>query len=64
MNSLDPDVEDAVDAICALGCQLVTEYMSALENAQTRAEYRHLDSRQRASLLHELRSIMAVYENR
>jgi hypothetical protein len=63
MTSLDPEVEKAVDSICELGCEAVSAYITALENAQIRREYRSLDSPQRVSLLEELRSIMAVYEN-
>ncbi|MGD2075724.1 MAG: hypothetical protein PVI91_04140 [Gammaproteobacteria bacterium] len=63
MSSLDPEVEKAVDSICALGCERVTAYIAALEKTQTRPEYRLLDARQRVSLLQELRSIMAVYQH-
>ena len=63
MNDMDPDVEQAVDAICALGCDTVSAYIKALQQAQSRPEYRSLDAAQRASLLRELRSIMAVYDH-
>ena len=64
MNSLEPEVEQAVDAICALGCTVVSDYIRALQQAQSRPEYRSLDPQQRASLLRELQSIMAVYEQK
>ena len=64
MNSLEPEVEQAVDAICALGCNEVSACIRALQQAQSRPEYQSLDPQQRASLLRELRSIMAVYEER
>ena len=64
MNSLEPAVETAVDVICALGCDVVSAYITALQQAQVRPEYRSLDAVQRSSLLHELQSIMAVYEAR
>ena len=63
MNSMDPDVEQAVDAICALGCDLVSAYIKALQQAQSRPEYQSLDAAQRARLLRELQSIMAVYDH-
>jgi len=59
---MDPAVERAVDAICALGCDLVSAYIKALQQADPRPEYQSLDAAQRASLLRELQSIMAVYE--
>jgi hypothetical protein len=36
MNSLQPEVEQAVDAICALGCTVVSDYIRALQQAQSR----------------------------
>lgn len=52
MNSLEPAVETAVDVICALGCDVVSAYITALQQAQVRPEYRSLDAVQRSSLLH------------
>jgi hypothetical protein len=57
----DPDVESAMDSICALGCEIVDAYISALTRGEARPEYRALDRAQRASLLAELQSVMAVY---
>ena len=59
-----PQVEQAVDKICALGCKLVSAYIMALKNAESRPEYDDLDEVQRASLLSELLAIMAVYKNK
>lgn len=56
-------VEQAIDAICALGCELVSAYISALQDGETRPEYASLDAAQRASLLSELQAIMSVYES-
>ena len=64
MSILEPEVEQAVDAICALGCTVVNDYIRALQQAQPRPEYQSLDPQQRPSLLHELQSIMAVYDER
>ena len=61
---IEPQVEQAIDAICALGCERVTAYIRALDNGEERQEYAALDNRQRACLLQELRSIMAVYDSR
>jgi hypothetical protein len=62
MNGLEAEVEEALDRVCALGCQVVSAYIKALQDAQTRPEYGALDAQQRAALLQELQSIMAVYE--
>ena len=64
MTGLTPQVEQAVDAICALGCEVVSGYIMALRNGETRPEYAALDPGQRAVLLAELQAIMAVYEHK
>ena len=64
MKTMEPVVEQAVDEICALGCDTVATYIAALRQAQLRPEYETLDVSQRAVLLEELQSIMAVYEAR
>lgn len=63
MTQLTPGVEQAIDAICALGCDVVRAYILALGNGEMRPEYAALDAAQRASLLAELQDIMAVYES-
>jgi hypothetical protein len=57
-------VERAMDAICALGCELVRAYIAALQRGESRPEYAALDAAQRASLLKQLQAIMAVYADR
>jgi hypothetical protein len=64
MTRLTSGVEQAIDAICALGCDVVRAYILALGTGEMRPEYAALDAAQRASLLAELQDIMAVYENR
>ena len=64
MNNLSAEVEKAVDAICALGCDVVSAYIGALQKGELRPEYQSLDEIQRTSLLQELQSIMSVYEGR
>ena len=58
---LEPQVERAIDAICALGCEVVDAYIEALQKGDSRAEYGALDPGQRVVLLRELQVIMAVY---
>lgn len=61
MKKLAPEVEQTIDAICALGCDVVSGYIRALQNGEVRPEYQSLDESQRVRLLQELRSIMSVY---
>lgn len=64
MKNLSPEVAKAIDAICALGCDVVSAYINALQKGELRPEYQSLDESQRTSLLLELQSIMSVYEGR
>ncbi len=59
-----PQVELAIDRICAQGCELVSAYIVALKNRESRPEYAQLDEAQQMALLVELRAIMAVYEDK
>jgi len=54
----------AIDSICALGCKTVTACIQALQTGSSRPEYAGLDMVQRASLLHELQTIMSIYEEK
>lgn len=64
MMQCSPQVELAIDAVCAQGCELVSAYIVALKAGESRPEYTGLDPAQRADLLRELQSIMAVYEDK
>jgi hypothetical protein len=57
-------VEKTIDAVCALGCDMVSVTINALQKGELRPEYQSLDEIQRTSLLRELESIMAVYQDR
>ena len=61
MKNRSPEVEKTIDAICALGCDVVRAYINALQKGELRPEYQALDAIQRTSLLQELQSIMSVY---
>jgi hypothetical protein len=63
MKNLSPEVEKTIDAICALGCDVVSVTINALQKGELRPEYQALDEIQRASLLQELQSIMSVYQD-
>lgn len=64
MTDLEPEIEAAIDAICLLGCDVVSAYIGALQNGEIRPHYQTLDAAQRIRLLRELQSIMDVYEDR
>lgn len=64
MKKLSPEVEKSIDAVCALGCDVVSGYIRALQKGELRPEYQSLDEEQRASLLQELQSIMSVYRDK
>jgi hypothetical protein len=64
VSNLSPQVEQTIDAICALGCEVVSAYIKALQKGELRPEYQSLNETQRASLLQELQSIMSVYEGK
>jgi hypothetical protein len=64
MKNLSPEVEKTIDDICALGCDVVSAVIFALQKGELRPEYQSLDEIQRASLLQELQSIMSVYEGK
>lgn len=54
-------VDQAVTRICELGCVRVREIMQALATRETVPETEGLDAEERAAVLAELASIMAVY---
>ena len=64
MKQCSPQVELALDKICAQGCELVSACIMALKKDQSRPEFAPLDAAQRAAPLFELQAIMAVYEEK
>ncbi len=64
MKHLEENVEQAIDTICALGCDVVAAYISSLRKGQLRPEYQSLTAIEREHLLDELQSIMSVYEQK
>jgi hypothetical protein len=56
--------EETIDAICALGCDVVSGTVNALQKGELRPEYQSLDEMQRVRLLQELQSIMSVYRDK
>lgn len=64
MKQYSPQVELAMNKICAQGCELVSAYSMALIKDQSRPEFAPLDAAQRVVPLFELQAIMAVYEEK
>jgi hypothetical protein len=60
----DSEVDKAVDAVCALGCEKVAERIDMLREGGSCPECLSLSHSQRSALLEELQAIMAVYELR
>lgn len=62
MTGMDDTLHEArLEAICQLGCQRVRVIIHALANGETVAEAGGLTPDERARLLRELQSVMAVY---
>ncbi len=61
MGIQDKRLQACVESICSKGCQSVRRDIEILENAGELVETRGLAAAERASVLEELKSIMAVY---
>ena len=62
--NLAPKVEQTIDAICVIGCDVVSATIGALQNGELRREHLSLDEITRASLLQESLSILSVYQDK
>lgn len=70
MYSLDPGtlnmdksrITHCIEVLCQRGCKEVSLVILALERGETMAETQALDEAERQEVLHELKSIMAVYQ--
>lgn len=70
MYSLDPRtlnmdksrIAHCIEVLCQRGCKEVSLVILALERGETMAETQELDEVGRQVVLHELKSIMAVYQ--
>lgn len=54
-------IAHCIEALCQRGCKEVSLIILALERGETMAEAQELDAEERQAVLHELKSIMAVY---
>lgn len=57
-------VEDCIEAICHKGCRQVWGEIDALERGEELPETQGLDREEKAIVLSELKTIMAVYQDR
>jgi sulfopyruvate decarboxylase TPP-binding subunit len=61
-SDLPAHVQSNIESICKLGCERVNEIIELLEAGETVAEVSELDKDQQRVVLHELKTIMAVYD--
>jgi len=59
-----PLLESRLEAICERGCRQVWDVIATLEQGGDVPETTDLDAGERASLLAELKAVMAVYSER
>jgi hypothetical protein len=57
-------VSKVVEDICRLGCTTVNEIIETLEHGDDVSQTKQLSRDERGELLHELKSIMDVYQRR
>jgi len=54
-------IAHCIEALCQKGCKEVSRIIHALERGEAMAEAQELNEDERQEVLHELKSIMAVY---
>ena len=57
-----PKIAHCIEVLCQRGCKEVSLIILALERGEAMAEVQELNERERQVVLHELKSIMAVYQ--
>ncbi len=55
-------VEKCVENVCRKGCRAVWSDLAALESGQPLPEVRGLSPQEIRAVIHELRTVMSVYE--
>jgi hypothetical protein len=55
-------IAHCIEFLCQRGCKEVSLIILALERGETMAEVQELNEDERQVILHELKSIMAVYQ--
>lgn len=65
LNALKMDqskIAHCIEVLCQKGCKEVSLIILALERGETMAEVQELNEGERQVVLHEIKSIMAVYQ--
>ncbi len=57
-------INHCIESLCELGCEQARKTINTLEAGNTVAQTANLNSHQRQLVLHELKAIMAVYDER
>jgi hypothetical protein len=57
-------VNQCVEALCKCGCEAVRATITSMEMGAELEQTRELDEQEAATVLHELKAIMAVYDDR
>lgn len=61
---LNAELQSVVERLCEDGCQAVTKYITDIEAGHRPAPMQHMNQEDAHAVLDELKSIMAVYEQR
>ena len=54
-------VDECVEQLCLKGCKALWQEIEAMDRGEFPPELDHLDAREKAAVLAEIKSIMAVY---
>jgi hypothetical protein len=57
-------VNRCIEALCKCGCEAVRATISSMEMGVELQQTRQLDEQETATVLHELKAIMSVYDDR
>lgn len=57
-------VNQCVEALCKCGCEAVRATINGMESGMDLEQTRELNTQEAASVLNELKAIMAVYDDR
>lgn len=63
-NALPKHLQPIIDTICSAGCKKVNEIIEILDNDGHTEETVELSEKERRLVLHELRIIMSVYDEK
>jgi hypothetical protein len=55
-------IDDCVERLCLKGCKALWDDIDRMDRGQVLPELAHLDADERAEVLREIKSIMAVYK--